>query len=56
MNAANATRDSAPILSQLRGAPWTSVFPGLAIAGLVLGFNALGEGIRKRVDPKSIQG
>jgi len=42
--------------AHLLDAPHLTVFPGLAIAGLVLGFNALGEGMRQRVDPKSIQG
>ena len=42
--------------AHLLDAPHLTVFPGLAIVGLVLGFNALGEGMRKRVDPKSIQG
>jgi len=41
--------------AHLLDAPHLTVFPGLAIAGLVLGFNALGEGMRQRVDPKSIQ-
>jgi peptide/nickel transport system permease protein len=34
-------------------APHVSVFPGLAIMFLVLGFNLLGDGLRRRVDPKS---
>jgi peptide/nickel transport system permease protein len=42
--------------AHLLDAPQLTVFPGLAIAGLVLGFNALGEGMRQRVDPKSFQG
>jgi len=31
--------------------PWSSVFPGLAIAWAVLGFNLLGDGIRDKLDP-----
>jgi peptide/nickel transport system permease protein len=33
-------------------APHLTVFPGLAIALLVLGFNFLGDGLRDRLDPK----
>ena len=39
--------------AHLLDAPHLTVFPGLAIAVLVLGFNALGEGLRKLVDPKA---
>lgn len=38
--------------SHLFDAPHLTVFPGLAIAILVLGFNFLGDGLRDRVDPK----
>jgi len=31
---------------------WVSVFPGMAIAFTVLGFNLLGDGIRDALDPK----
>ncbi|MDQ7793269.1 MAG: ABC transporter permease [bacterium] len=31
--------------------PWMAVFPGLAIAVTVLGFNLLGDGLRDRLDP-----
>jgi peptide/nickel transport system permease protein len=34
-------------------APHLTLFPGLAIATLVLGFNFLGDGLRDRIDPKS---
>jgi peptide/nickel transport system permease protein len=34
-------------------APHLTVFPGLAIAGLVLGFNFLGDGLRDLADPRS---
>ena len=39
-------------LSQLRNAPWTSVFPGLAIGSAVLGFNLLGDALRDALDPR----
>ena len=40
-------------LSQLRGAPWTSLFPGLAIGLTVLGFNLLGDALRDALDPRA---
>jgi len=40
-------------LTQLRTAPWTSVFPGLAIGASVLGFNLLGDALRDALDPRS---
>lgn len=33
-------------------APWTAVYPGLAISFLVLGFNLLGDGLRDILDPR----
>jgi peptide/nickel transport system permease protein len=33
-------------------APWTVVFPGLAIMLTVLGFNLLGDGLRDALDPR----
>src|SRR3954470_1030749 len=36
-------------------APHLTIFPGLAIAVLVLGFNFLGDGLRDRIDPKLLQ-
>jgi peptide/nickel transport system permease protein len=33
-------------------APWQSVFPGLAIMVVVLGFNLLGDGLRDILDPR----
>ena len=33
-------------------APWSSIFPGLAIALTVLGFNLLGDGLRDALDPR----
>ena len=35
----------------LRTAPWISVFPGLAIGLVVLGFNLFGDGLRDAMDP-----
>ena len=40
-------------LSQLRHAPWTSLFPGLAIGAAVLGFNLLGDALRDALDPRA---
>ena len=40
-------------LTQLRTAPWTSVFPGLAIGASVLGFNLLGDALRDALDPRA---
>lgn len=42
-------------LYQLRHAPWTSVFPGLAIGAAVLGFNLLGDALRDALDPRAIR-
>jgi peptide/nickel transport system permease protein len=39
--------------SHLFDAPHLTLFPGLAIATLVLGFNFLGDGLRDRLDPKA---
>ena len=36
----------------LLDAPHLTIFPGLAIALLVLGFNFLGDGLRDRIDPR----
>ena len=44
------------MLNETRGiiefAPWTGVFPGLAIALAVVGFNLFGDGLRDLLDPK----
>ena len=32
-------------------APWVEIFPGLALALVVLGFNLIGDGLRRRLDP-----
>lgn len=36
-------------------APWMMIFPGLAIAITVLGFNLLGDGVREALDPRQRQ-
>ena len=33
-------------------APWTAIFPGLALVLTVLGFNLLGDGLQYRLDPR----
>jgi peptide/nickel transport system permease protein len=38
--------------SYLDIAPWLSIFPGLAIMIVVLGFNFLGDGLRNILDPR----
>ncbi len=43
-------------LAQLRDAPWTSVFPGVAIGAAVLGFNLLGDALRDALDPRHAGG
>jgi len=35
--------------------PWMAIFPGLAIAWAVLGFNLLGDGLRDTLDPKLVR-
>ena len=35
-------------------APWMMIFPGMAIAITVLGFNLLGDGIRETLDPRQV--
>jgi peptide/nickel transport system permease protein len=40
--------------SHLFDAPHLTLFPGIAIALLVLGFNFLGDGLRDRIDPRMI--
>jgi peptide/nickel transport system permease protein len=41
--------------SHLFDAPHLTIFPGLSIAILVLGFNFLGDGLRDRIDPKLVK-
>jgi peptide/nickel transport system permease protein len=36
----------------LQLAPWAAIFPGIAIALTVLGFNLLGDGLRDALDPR----
>lgn len=36
----------------MTSAPWTMIFPGLAIMLSVLGFNLVGDGLRDALDPK----
>ena len=36
-------------------APWMAIFPGVAIAWAVLGFNLLGDGLRDTLDPKMVR-
>jgi peptide/nickel transport system permease protein len=35
--------------------PWMAIFPGMAIAWAVLGFNLLGDGLRDTLDPKMVR-
>ncbi len=39
----------------IQTAPWTMIFPGLAIMMTVLGFNLLGDGLRDIMDPRMKQ-
>ncbi|MCA9859758.1 MAG: ABC transporter permease, partial [Thermomicrobiales bacterium] len=39
--------------SFMQQAPWVAIFPGLAIAITVLGFNLLGDGLRDALDPRT---
>lgn len=39
--------------SFMQQAPWVAIFPGLAIALAVLGFNLLGDGLRDALDPRA---
>lgn len=41
--------DAIPYLQQ---APWTVIYPGLAIMLTVLGFNLIGDGLRDALDPR----
>ncbi|HEY54401.1 MAG TPA: ABC transporter permease subunit [Caldilineae bacterium] len=38
-----------------RGYPWTAIYPSLAFVVAILGFNLLGEGIRRLVNAVSVQ-
>jgi peptide/nickel transport system permease protein len=35
-------------------APWVEIFPGVAIAVMVFGFNLLGDGLRRHLDPQGL--
>jgi len=35
-------------------APWVEIFPGLALAVVVLGFNLVGDGLRRSLDPRGM--
>jgi len=35
--------------------PWIAIFPGVAIAWAVLGFNLLGDGLRDTLDPRMVR-
>ena len=37
----------------LRDYSWICLYPGLAIAATVLGFNLVGDGVRKALDPRA---
>ena len=41
--------------SQMTIAPWTAIYPGLAIFIVVLAVNFLGEGLRDALDPRHVQ-
>ena len=45
----NMIADGAP---QLATAPWTTLFPGLAIALVVMALNAVGDALRDALDPR----
>ncbi|HWG85126.1 MAG TPA: ABC transporter permease [Deinococcales bacterium] len=38
-----------------QSAPWTAVFPGLAILVSVIGYNLLGDGLRDVLDPRALK-
>jgi peptide/nickel transport system permease protein len=42
-------RDAQTLISK---APWLAIWPGLAIAFTVMGFNLLGDGLRDALDPR----
>ena len=37
----------------ISGQWWIALFPGLALVGIVLGFNLMGDGLHDLLDPKS---
>jgi peptide/nickel transport system permease protein len=40
--------------AQMTYAPWTAIFPGLAIFITVLAINYVGDGLRDALDPRTI--
>lgn len=36
----------------LEVAPWLAIFPGIALAGVILGFTLVGDALRDRLDPR----
>jgi ABC-type dipeptide/oligopeptide/nickel transport system permease subunit len=36
----------------LEVAPWLAIFPGLALAGVILGFTIVGDALRDHMDPR----
>lgn len=40
----------------ISGEWWVALFPGVALVGVVLGFNLLGDGVQDLVDPKRAEG
>jgi len=36
----------------LEVAPWLAIFPGLALAGVILAFTIVGDALRDRMDPR----
>jgi peptide/nickel transport system permease protein len=45
----NMIADGAPYVAS---APWTTLFPGLAIALVVMALNAVGDAFRDALDPR----
>jgi len=37
---------------KIAAAPWTSLFPGLAIAVVVMALNGIADGLRDALDPR----
>jgi ABC-type dipeptide/oligopeptide/nickel transport system permease subunit len=38
--------------TSLYNAPWTTLFPGLAISLVVMSLNAVADGLREALDPR----
>jgi peptide/nickel transport system permease protein len=41
--------------AQMTYAPWTAIFPGLAIVTAVLALNYIGDGLRDALDPHHVE-